>query len=56
MDKRSKLVVDGVEDYMNQYRAEVAQEFGIFHSATQNDQQGKIGSATRKILQQKEEK
>ncbi len=56
VNKRSKLIVDGVEDYMNQYREEIAQEFGIFHSATQTDQQGKMGSATRRILQQKDKK
>ncbi|UTR10881.1 small, acid-soluble spore protein, alpha/beta type [Evansella sp. LMS18] len=55
MEKRSKLVVKGVDEFMNSYSEEIAQEFGVFHSTTQTDQQAGIASATDKLLKKNKE-
>ncbi|TMW73197.1 hypothetical protein [Alteribacter natronophilus] len=42
MDKkepfRNGLLVDGIDDYMNSYRQEIAEEFGVYRSAGESDQ------------------
>ncbi|MBU9720302.1 MULTISPECIES: hypothetical protein [Bacillaceae] len=53
--ERSKLVVDGMDDFINSHREEIAQEFGVFQSTLQTDQKAHMNSVTKKIVKQKNE-
>ncbi|MDG5788206.1 hypothetical protein QA612_11970 [Evansella sp. AB-P1] len=50
MTKRSRIVPKEAEQLMDHYREEIAQEFGIFQSSIQTDQQANMHSVTRKIV------
>ncbi|MBU9714571.1 small, acid-soluble spore protein, alpha/beta type [Evansella tamaricis] len=54
-NKRSKLEVEGMDDFMNSYREEIAQEFGVFQSTLQTEQQSSMNNVTKKIVKQKRE-
>ncbi|WP_096435424.1 small, acid-soluble spore protein, alpha/beta type [Alteribacter populi] len=51
---RNGLLVDGVEEYMNSYREEIAQEFGVYRAAGESDQITQ--NATRKVIDQMKKK
>ena len=53
MEERSRLVVKGVDEFMNSYSEEMAQEFGVFQSAAEIDQKASMSSATDKLLGKK---
>ncbi|MBM7094157.1 hypothetical protein JSY36_00195 [Bacillus sp. H-16] len=46
---RNGLLVDGVEEYMNSYRAEIAEEFGVYRSVGESDQITQ--NATRSVIE-----
>ncbi|MFA9557446.1 small, acid-soluble spore protein, alpha/beta type [Evansella sp. AB-rgal1] len=53
MNKRSRLVPKEADQFLNQYREEIAQEFGVYHSTVQTEQQASINSVTKKVMDKK---
>jgi hypothetical protein len=37
MTKQNRLLVPGCEEMINQYREEIAEEFGVYHPAASRD-------------------
>lgn len=53
MNKRSRLVPKEADQFLNQYREEIAQEFGVYQSTAQTEQQANIHSVTKKVMDKK---
>ncbi|WP_026689916.1 hypothetical protein [Alteribacter aurantiacus] len=46
---KNGLLCDGVEEYMNSYREEIAEEFGVYRSVGESDQITQ--NATRSVIE-----
>ncbi|PYZ93161.1 hypothetical protein CR194_08150 [Salipaludibacillus keqinensis] len=55
MRKKSPLEVPEVDKYLQQYREEIAHEFGIFQSQQQLAEKSSIHHVTNKIFKKKQE-
>ncbi|UTR15114.1 alpha/beta-type small acid-soluble spore protein [Salipaludibacillus sp. LMS25] len=53
MKKVSPLVVPGVEEYLNEYKEEIAHEFGIYRSQGELEQQSHLHDVTKRLLKRK---
>ncbi|MCR6111137.1 small, acid-soluble spore protein, alpha/beta type [Bacillus sp. A301a_S52] len=53
MKKVSPLVVPGVEEYLNEYKEEIAHEFGMYRSHAELEQQSHLHDVTKKLLKRK---